>query len=117
MPQSGLCTDLTCDKEIKPLYECHCCTRLICLKHLIDHVEIAKENQERLESLSNELITVTTTLKLIIEKKLLDIEYENKLIEQSNKLLQIQIYSVDEIQNIFQQINQAIALNRSGKHF
>jgi hypothetical protein len=116
MPQTGSCTDLTCDKEIQRLYECHCCSRLICLKHLIEHVEIGKENQERLESLSNELITVTTTLKLITEKKLLDIEYENKLIDQSEKLRQKQMYSIDEIQTIFQQINQAIASNRFGEN-
>ncbi|CAF4081207.1 unnamed protein product [Rotaria sordida] len=81
--QIGFCTDLTCDKEIKELYECHCCSRLICLNHLIEHAEITKQNKERLDSRRNELITVITTLKLIIEQKLFDIEREKKLIQQA----------------------------------
>jgi len=117
MPQIGSCTDITCDKEIKHLYECHCCSRLICLNHLIEHVEITKQNKERLDRLSKDLITVSATLKLIIKRKLMDIERENKLIEQAKQLLDVRICSLDEIENIFEDINQAIALNRSGENY
>jgi hypothetical protein len=46
----------------------------------------------------------------------MDIERENKLIEQAKQLLDVRICSLDEIQNIFEDINQAIALNRSGEN-
>ncbi|CAF1429520.1 unnamed protein product [Rotaria sp. Silwood1] len=68
MPEIGSCTDITCDNEIKELYQCHCCLRLVCLTHLI---------------------------------------------EQANKFLDVSNSSIDETQNIFEQINQAITLNRS----
>ncbi|CAF1061793.1 unnamed protein product [Rotaria sordida] len=116
MPEIGLCTDITCDNEIKELYECHCCFRPVCLNHLIQHVEITKENKRRLDSLRNELNTVITTLKLIIEQKLFTIGREQKLIEQGKKFLDMSDNSIDEIQNIFEQINQAIVLNRSEIH-
>ncbi|CAF3878085.1 unnamed protein product [Rotaria sp. Silwood1] len=58
MPEKGPCTDITCNNEIKELYECHCCLRLICLYHLNKHVEIRKENnKQRLDNLRNELNT------------------------------------------------------------
>ncbi|CAF3847814.1 unnamed protein product [Rotaria sordida] len=113
MPEIGSCTDITCDNEINELYECHCCLRSVCLNHLIQHVEITKENKRRLDSLRNELNTVITTLKLIVEQKLFTIGREQKLIEQGKKFLDISDSSIDEIQNIFEQINQAIVLNRS----
>jgi hypothetical protein len=115
MPQTGLCTDVTCEKEIKQLYECHCCSCLICWNHLNEHVEIAKRNKERSDNLSHELIIRTATLKLIIEKKLLVIKHEKKLIEQAEKLFDVRIYSIDEMQDIFEKINQAIAYNPLGK--
>ncbi|CAF3849650.1 unnamed protein product [Rotaria sp. Silwood1] len=68
IPEIGSCTDITCDNEIKELYQCHCCLRLVCLTHLI---------------------------------------------EQANKFLDVSNSSIDETQNIFEQINQAITLNRS----
>ncbi|CAF4337403.1 unnamed protein product, partial [Rotaria sp. Silwood2] len=75
------CTDITCNDEIKELYECHCCLRLVCLNHLIEHIEITKQNKRRLDSVHNELNTVITTLTLIAEKKLLTIGREQNLIE------------------------------------
>ncbi|CAF1430810.1 unnamed protein product [Rotaria sp. Silwood1] len=67
MPEKGPCTDITCNNEIKELYECHCCLRLICLYHLNKHVEIRKENnKQRLDNLRNELNTVIYTLKQIV---------------------------------------------------
>ena len=46
MPQTGYCTDLTYVKELTELYECHCCSWLICLKHLLEHVEISKREKK-----------------------------------------------------------------------
>ncbi|CAF3904693.1 unnamed protein product [Rotaria sp. Silwood1] len=82
MPEKGSCTDITCDNEIKELYECHCCLRLVCFYHLSEHIEIVKENKQQLDSLRNELNTVVYTLKLIIEEKLSIIEREQNLTEQ-----------------------------------
>ncbi|CAF4249025.1 unnamed protein product [Rotaria sp. Silwood2] len=73
MPEIGSCTDIACNDEIKELYECHCCLRLVCLNHLIQHVEITKQNKQRLNSVRDELNTVITTLTLIVETKLLTI--------------------------------------------
>ncbi|CAF4857282.1 unnamed protein product [Rotaria sp. Silwood1] len=113
MPEIGSCTDITCDDEIKALYECHCCLRLVCLHHLIQHVEITKQNKQRLDNLRNELNTVITTFKEIVEEKLLIIARDQNLIEQAKKLLDIPNSSIDELQNIFEKINQTITLNLS----
>ncbi|CAF4742915.1 unnamed protein product, partial [Rotaria sp. Silwood2] len=113
MPKSGSCTDITCDGEVKELYECHCCLRLVCLTHLIGHVEIKKQNQRRLDNLRNELNTGINTLKLIVEEKLLIIEREQNLIEQAKKCLDIPNSLIDELQNILEKISQTIASNRS----
>ncbi|CAF4352821.1 unnamed protein product [Rotaria sordida] len=116
MPEIGQCTHITCDNEIKELYKCHCCLRLICLYHLNIHAEITKQNNNRrLDNLRNELNTVVNTLKLIVEEKLLTIEHEQNLIKQAKKFLDISSSSIDELQNIFEKINQTIALNRLGK--
>ncbi|CAF3668035.1 unnamed protein product [Adineta steineri] len=112
MPADGLCADLTCDKEIKQLYECHCCSRLICLNHLIEHVQATQRNKERFNSLRNDLKTVVGTLKVIIEKKLLNIEREKNLIERAQKLLGVENGSIDEVQTIFEEIKQAIGLSQ-----
>lgn len=115
MPHMGLCKDLKCDKEkTKELYECHCCSDLICFNHLMEHVEIAKKNQEKFDCLCEELRRISSSLKLIIENKLIIIEREKKLIEQANHLLNGQIYSIMNIENILQEINQAIRENYSG---
>ncbi|CAF1327633.1 unnamed protein product [Rotaria sordida] len=115
MPEIGQCTHITCDNEIKELYKCHCCLRLICLYHLNIHAEITKQNNNRrLDNLRNELNTVVNTLKLIVEEKLLTIEHEQNLIKQAKKFLDISSSSIDELQNIFEKINQTIALNRLG---
>ncbi|CAF1065017.1 unnamed protein product [Adineta steineri] len=98
MPADGLCTDLTCDKEIKHLYECHCCLSLICFQHLSEHVEAAQRNKERLVSLRNELKTDVGTLI--------------NLTEQAQKLLDVENGSIDEVQIIFEEIKQAIGLSQ-----
>ncbi|CAF1216274.1 unnamed protein product [Adineta steineri] len=112
MPADGLCADLTCDKEIKHLYECHCCSRLICFHHLSEHIEAAQRNKERFNSLRNELKPVVNTFKVIVEKKLLNIEREKNLIERAQKIFNVQIGSVDEVQIIFEEIKEAIALSQ-----
>ncbi|CAF3809695.1 unnamed protein product [Rotaria sordida] len=114
MPEIGSCTDITCDDEIKELYECHCCSRLVCLYHLNGHVEIIKQNKrQQIYSIRNELNTVVNTLKQIIEEKLLTIEYEQNLIEQAKKILDVSNSSIDELQNIYEKINKTITSNRS----
>ncbi|CAF2725703.1 unnamed protein product [Rotaria sp. Silwood2] len=115
MPEIGSCTDITCDNEIKELYECHCCLRLVCLYHLNEHVEITKQNKQQLDDLRNELNTVINTLQLIVEEKFLTIEREQNLIEQAKTFLDISSTSIDDLQRVFEQINQTIASNRSGK--
>ncbi|CAF3982688.1 unnamed protein product [Adineta steineri] len=114
MPADGLCTDLTCDKEIKHLYECHCCSRLICFNHLSEHIEAAQRNKERFNSLRNELKTVIDSFTVIIEKKLLNIEREKSLIEKAQKLSDAQTGSIDEVQIIFEEFKEAIALSQLG---
>ncbi|CAF4100485.1 unnamed protein product [Rotaria sp. Silwood2] len=113
MPEIGSCTDITCDNEIKELYECHCCLRLVCLYHLNEHVEITKQNKQQLDDLRNELNTVINTLQLIVEEKFLTIEREQNLIEQAKTFLDISSTSIDDLQRVFEQINQTIASNRS----
>ncbi|CAF1146659.1 unnamed protein product [Adineta steineri] len=112
MPADGLCADLTCDKEIKHLYECHCCSHLVCLNHLIEHVQATQRNKERFNNLRNELKPFVATFKVIIEKKLLNIEREKNLIEQAQKLLDVENGSIDEVQIIFEEIKQAIAFSQ-----
>ncbi|CAF1269372.1 unnamed protein product [Rotaria sp. Silwood1] len=111
MSNIGLCTDITCDNSIKELYKCHCCLQVVCLNHLIEHVEITKQNKQRLDNVRYELNTIITTLKSIVESKLSTIEREQNLIEQGKRLLDASNSSIDEIQNIFEQINQAIQSN------
>ncbi|CAF3696042.1 unnamed protein product [Rotaria sp. Silwood1] len=117
MPEKGSCTDITCDNEIKELYECHCCLRLVCFYHLSEHIEIVKENKQQLDSLRNELNTVVYTLKLIIEEKLSIIEREQNLTEQVKKILDESSSSIDELKNMFEKINQTIASNRSDDEY
>ncbi|UJR10590.1 hypothetical protein I4U23_014787 [Adineta vaga] len=113
MPQTGFCADLMCNQEIQHLYECHCCSRLVCLNHLIEHVEQFKQNKALVDSLTSDLITSTTKLKLIMEKKRLAIEREHKLIEQAQKVIDVQVCSIDEIQIMYDEISHAIAVNSS----
>jgi hypothetical protein len=115
MPQTGYCTDVTCNKELTELYECHCCSWLICLKHLLEHVEIAKrDKKEQLNSLRNELVSVSYTLELIVEKKLHEIEREKELINQAKIIIDKSGHTIEEIQLISEEINQAILSNRKG---
>jgi hypothetical protein len=102
MPQSGLCADSNCLKEMKPLYECHCCLRLICFNHLSEHVEIEKQTKEKFHLLAKELRTKTDLIQLsienrlsIIERETKCIEREKKFIEQANHLLDGQIYPIN----------------------
>ncbi|CAF4210689.1 unnamed protein product [Adineta steineri] len=112
MPVDGLCADSTCDKEIKHLYECHCCSSLICFQHLSEHIEAAQRHKERFNSLQNELKTVIDTFKVIFEKKLLNIEREKSLIEKAQQFLDAKIDSIDEVQIIFEEIEKAIGLSQ-----
>ncbi|CAF2899909.1 unnamed protein product [Rotaria sp. Silwood2] len=116
MPKNGSCTDVTCNNEIKELYECHCCLRLVCLCHLNKHVEIEKKSKQRSDSLRNELNTIVNTLKEILEEKQLTIEREQHLIEQAKQFLGEPNISIDELQSILEKIHQTIILNRSGKN-
>lgn len=118
MPQTGYCTDVTCNKELTELYECHCCSWLICLKHLLEHVEISKRDKtKQLDSLRNELISISYTLELIVEKKVHEIEHEKQLINQVKTMLDKSGYTIEEIQSISEEMNQAILSNRKGKLF
>ena len=116
MPSIGSCDDITCDDEIKDLYECHCCLRLVCLNHLNGHVEITKQNKQQFDGLRNQLNTVVNTLKLIIDEKQLSIEREQQLVEHTKTILDVPSSSTNELRNIYEQINQTIASNRSGKN-
>jgi hypothetical protein len=122
MPQNGLCTDSNCLKEMKPLYECHCCLRLICFNHLIEHVEIEKQMKEKFHFLVKELRTKTDSIQLsienrlsIIERETKFIEREKKFIEQANHLLDGQIYPINQIEQILEEFNQLIEANYSSK--
>ncbi|CAF3263194.1 unnamed protein product, partial [Rotaria sp. Silwood2] len=103
---------ITCDVEIKELYECHCCLRLVCLYHLNEHVQIEKNNKRPLDSF-NALNTIVNALKQIVEQKLLMIEREQNLIVEVKKVLDLPSNSIDAIQNIFEKIKQTIKPNRS----
>jgi len=122
MPQSGLCADSNCLKEMKPLYECHCCLRLICFNHLSEHVEIEKQTKEKFHLLAKELRTKTDLIQLsienrlsIIERETKCIEREKKFIEQANHLLDGQIYPINQIEQILEEFNQLVEANRLGK--
>jgi len=118
MPQTGSCTDVTCTKELTELYECHCCNWLICLKHLLEHVEISKrDKKQQLDNLRNQLISISYTLESIVEKKIHEIEIEKQLINQAKIILDKSEYTIEEIQLITEDINQAIVSNRKGQLF
>jgi hypothetical protein len=116
MPQTGYCTDVTCNKKLTELYECHCCSWLICLKHLLEHVEVSKRDKKiQLDSIRNELISISYTLELIVEKKMYEIETEKQLINQAKIIIDKSEHTIEEIQLISEEINQAILSNRKGK--
>ena len=115
MPQTGYCTDLTCVKELTELYECHCCSWLICLKHLLEHVEISKrEKKIQFDHLRNELTSTMYTLEMIVGKKALEIESEKQLVNQAKTILDKSECTIEEVQSISAEINQAILSNRKG---
>ncbi|CAF3914086.1 unnamed protein product [Rotaria sordida] len=97
MFELGLCTDITCNDEMKQLFECYCCLRLVCLTHLITHLEIKKQNKQQLDDI----------------QKLLTIKHEQNLIEQAERFLDMPSSSFDELQNLFENINQIIGSNQS----
>jgi hypothetical protein len=115
MPQTGICTDLTCNNELTELYECHCCNWLICLKHLLEHVQVSKRDKQiQLERLRNELVSISYTLELIVENKLHEIEREKQLIHQAKVILDKSECTVEEIEAVSNDINRAIGANRKG---
>ncbi|CAF3368147.1 unnamed protein product [Rotaria socialis] len=113
MSEQGSCTDITCDNEIKELYECYCCLRRVCLTHLIAHLEIIKQNKQQLDAIRHELNTVKNKLKLIVEEKQRIINQEHNLIEQAEQFLDVPSISIEKLQNLFEKLNQAIASNHS----
>ncbi|CAF4008881.1 unnamed protein product [Rotaria sordida] len=113
MFELGLCTDITCNDEMKELFECYCCLRLVCLTHLITHLEVKKQNKQQLDDIRNQLNIVKNKLKLIVEEKLLTIKCEQNLIEQAERFLDMPSSSFDELQNLFENINQTIESNQS----
>lgn len=115
MARIGRCVDAKCNDEIKPLYQCHCCSYFICIKHLLQHIKIKNENKQKRNKLRNELKTTIYKLKLIIEEKLLIIKHEQNLIEQAKQYLDVLDTSFEDLQNMLQMINQEIASNCSGK--
>lgn len=118
MPQTGYCTDLTCSKELTELYECHCCSWLVCLKHLLEHIEIAqRDKKQKLDGLKNELETALSSLEMIVEKKVREIEQEKQLIDQAKTIFNKTDNSPEEIQILSNEINQAIVANQKGKTF
>jgi hypothetical protein len=115
MPRTGICTDVTCSKELTELYECHCCSWLICLKHLLEHVEVSqRDKQIKLDSLRNELVSISYTLELLVDKKVHEIESEKQLINQAKTILDKSGCTMEEIQLVSEEINQAIVANRKG---
>jgi hypothetical protein len=119
MPQSGFCSDSKCDKEIKRLYECHCCSHLICLNHLNEHDE-----KEELNSLIQQLRTKTDSVRSsienrlkIIERETIFIERERKFLEQANHLLDGRCYPITNIGKILEDFDQLIQSNCLRKSF
>lgn len=116
MPQTGYCTDMTCSKELTELYECHCCSWLVCLKHLLEHVEVARrDKKERLDGMKTELETALSSLEMIVDKKVQEIEQEKRLISQAKSVFNKANNSIEEIQILSEEVNQAIVANRKGK--
>ena len=115
MPKKGPCTDTACGSKIKELYRCHCCSSFICLTHLIEHVEVAKQDKQQIINLRNELKTAVATMKEIIGEQLLMIKLEEGLIEQAKTLLDTPTSSIDKLQDIFEKIDQYNNLSRNNK--
>ncbi|UJR35255.1 hypothetical protein I4U23_028019 [Adineta vaga] len=112
MSRIGCCTDVTCSKELTELYECHCCDWMICLKHLLEHVEVVqKEKTKQLDNLRNNLLSVSETLEHLVEKKIQEIEHEKQLVNQAKVKIESSECSNEELKTIFDEINQAIASN------
>lgn len=117
MPQTGFCSDVNCKKELTQLYECHCCSCFICLNHLLKHVDIVENNKQRLENSRRDLLFVSQKLKTIVDKKLKQIEHENYLLSRANQMLNLDSCSIDEIQQLSDEINKIITFNHHGSSF
>ena len=114
MPQTGYCADITCSRVLTQLYECHCCQCFICLNHLLDHVQIAKRNQERVDLLRQDVSIVSARLQMIMEKKLKEIEHERRLIAQASQILEMDRQPIEQIQDVLEAMNQALASYQTG---
>jgi hypothetical protein len=67
-----------------------------------------------LDSLRNELVSISYTLELLVEKKVNEIEFEKQLINQAKVILNKSECTMEEIQLVSEEINQAIVSNRKG---
>ena len=110
MPQSGLCVDSRCDGEIRRLYECHCCSQLICLTHLIEH-----EEKEKFHSLTQQLRTKIDWIQSTIQNRLKRIEEETmfvqrerKYLQQANQFLDGRSFPIEDIQKILLDFDQLV---------
>ena len=85
------------------------------MKHLLEHVEIFKRDKKILcDNLRNELTSITFTLELIVQKKNLEMKSEKQLMNQAKTILDKSGCTVEEIQSIFEEINQTNVFNRKG---
>ncbi|CAF3996586.1 unnamed protein product [Rotaria magnacalcarata] len=114
MPLVGRCADDMCTGETKPLYECHCCIRFICLPHLIQHDEKATLNKQRLQTCIVQMTSVLSTLEMIIEEKMRIIEQHKTLLETAKSALTTSS-SADDIQIILDQVHMIIEANQKNE--
>ena len=117
MPQSGLCADSRCNGEIRRLYECHCCSQLICLTHLNEH-----EEKEKFHLLTQQLRTNIDLIQLSIENRLkrieqetIFVERERKYLQQANLFLDGRSFPIEDIQKILQDFDQLVQSQSSRK--
>jgi hypothetical protein len=121
MPQSGFCADSRCDQEMRRLFECHCCSQLICLTHLIEH-----EEKDRFHSLTQQLrpkidfiqSSIANRLKLI-EQETIFVKRERKFLQSANRFLDGRSYPIGDIQKILEDFNQLVQAHclRKKTHF
>ena len=111
MPQIGHCSDVNCADGTVQLYECHCCNRFVCLKHLLQHVEMAQHYQEKLQTLRGDLWSASLALKTIVERKEKEIEHDRYLVTRANQLINSNSNCLGDIQSVFDELNQTIRQN------
>ena len=118
-PQNGFCADSRCDREVKRLYECHCCLQSICLNHLNEHDEKEK-NHYIIEDLRTKAEAIRTSIDnrlKIIERETIFVEQENKFLERANHLLNGQHQTIEDIQKMLGEFDQLVQLNNFRKSF